>query len=99
MSLVQTPSKYVLSERHILAKKGCKSVPIPGSADKRSITYSITAIFIITLNGEFFHQYNSCTRGETMQSLPRFKFPDLFLLSVNLLNDKPTKADELFECV
>ena len=49
IDLDQTPSKFVPGCNKTLAKKGCKSVPIAGSADKRMFT----ATFSITLTGEF----------------------------------------------
>ena len=79
MNLDQTPSKYVPSGRHTLAKKGCKSVSIVGSADKRGIT----ATFIITPNGDLL-PVQPIYPGKTIQSFPWFKFPDSFSLSVNL---------------
>ena len=45
----QTPSKFVSGCNKTLAKKGCKSVLIAGSPDKRMIT----ATFSITLTGDF----------------------------------------------
>ena len=49
INLDKKPSKFVPGCNKTLAKKGCKSVPIAGSADKRMIT----ATFSITLTGEF----------------------------------------------
>ena len=49
INLDQTPSKFVPGCNKTLAKKGCKSVPIAGSPDKRMFT----ATFSITLTGEF----------------------------------------------
>lgn len=79
MNLDQIPSKYVPSGRQTLGKKGCKLVPIVGSADKSSVT----ATFIITLNG-YLLPLQPIYAGKTIQSFPRFKFPDSFLLCVNL---------------
>ena len=61
-----------------MAKKGVKSVAIAGSADKRGIT----GTFVITLNGDFL-PLQLIYGGKTKQSLPRYKFPDSFSLSVN----------------
>ena len=49
LNLDQTPSKFVPSGNHTLAKKGSKSVSIAGSSDKRNIT----ATFVISLEGDF----------------------------------------------
>ena len=61
-----------------MTKKGVKSVAIAGSADKRSIT----GTFVITLNGDFL-SLQLIYGGKTKQSLPRYKFPHSFSLSVN----------------
>ena len=67
MNLDQTPLKYVPVSHNTMTKKGVKSVSIAGSGDKRGIT----GTFVITLD------------GKTKQSLPRYKFPESFSLSVN----------------
>ena len=43
---------------------------------------AITATFAITLNGKFL-LLQLIYQGKTNQSLPKFKFPDAFSLSVN----------------
>ena len=49
INLDQASSKFVPGCNKTLAKKGCKSVPIAGSTDRRMIT----ATFSITLTEEF----------------------------------------------
>lgn len=78
MNLDQTPLKYIPSANHTLAKKGSKSIGIAGSSDKRCIT----GTFVISLNGDFLPM-QLIYGGTTNQSLPRFKFPESFSLSVN----------------
>ena len=78
MNLDQTPLKYVPVSHHTMAKKGAKSVSIAGSSDKRCIT----GTFVITLAGDFLPM-QLIYGGKTTQSLPRFKFPESFSLSVN----------------
>ena len=78
MNLDQTPLKYIPAMQHTMAKKNSTSVPIIGSSDKRSIT----GTFIITLDGQFLPM-QLIYGGKTLQSLPKFKFPDSFSLSVN----------------
>ena len=74
----QTPSKYVPVGRTTLAKKGQKDVPLKGMTDKRTIT----ATFAVTFSGEFL-PIQLIYGGKTKKSLPRFKFPASFSLSVN----------------
>lgn len=69
----QTPLQYVP-----LAPRGETSVTIESSADKRIIT----GTFAITLYGEFL-PIQLIYGGKFSQSLPRFKFPEDFSLSVN----------------
>ena len=61
-----------------MALKGIKNVTIAGATDKRNIT----ATFAITLSGNF-SPMQLIYGGETVQSLPRFQFPNSFSLSVN----------------
>ena len=77
-NLDQTTQKYVPVSHHTMAKKGAKSVAIAGSADKKCIT----GAFVITLKGDFL-PIQLIYGGKTAQSLPRFKFPESFSLSVN----------------
>ena len=79
LNLDQTSLKYVPASHNTMAKKGVKSVAIAGSADKRSIT----GTFVITLNGDFL-PLQLIYGGKTKQSLPQYKFPHSFSLSVNL---------------
>ena len=78
LNLDQTPLKYVPVSHNTMAKKGIKSVAIAGSADKRSIT----GTFVITLNGDLL-PLQLIYGGKTKQSLPQYKFPHSFSLSVN----------------
>ena len=78
LNLDQTKLKYIPSANHILAQKGSKSIGIAGSDDKRCIT----GTFTISLNGGFLPM-QLIYGGNTNQSLPRFKFPESFSLSVN----------------
>ena len=64
--------------KHTMALKGSKNVTIAGATDKRSIT----ATFAITLSGNFLPM-QLIYGGKTVQSLPRFQFPNSFSLSVN----------------
>ena len=78
INLDQTPSKFVPGCNKTLAKKGCKSVPIAGSTDKRMIT----ATFSITLTGEFL-PIQLIYGGKTTKSIPAVSFPSDFVISVN----------------
>lgn len=78
INLDQTPLKLVQCGSNTLTKKNSSNVTIAGSADKRSIT----GTFSITLSGDFLN-VQLIYGGKTNQSLPRYKFPDGFSLSVN----------------
>ena len=78
MNLDQTPLKYVPVSNNTMAKRGVKTVAIAGSGDKRCIT----GTFVITLDGKFL-PIQLIYGGKTKQSLPRYKFPESFSLSVN----------------
>ena len=78
INLDQTPVKLVQCGNNTLAKKNSSKVTIAGSADKRSIT----ATFAVTLAGTFLPM-QLIYGGKTEKSLPRYKFPDGFSLSVN----------------
>ena len=78
MNLDQTPLKYVPVSHHTVAKNRVKSVSIAGSCDKRCIT----GTFVITLEREFLH-LQLIYDGKTKHSLPKYKFPESFSLSVN----------------
>ena len=78
INLDQTPSYLVPCKKHTMAAKGSTNVTIAGASDKRSIA----ATFAITLSGEFLPM-QLIYGGKTEQSLPRYKFPESFSLSVN----------------
>ena len=71
INLDQTPSLMVPGTKHTMALKGSKNVTIAGATDKRKIT----AAFAITLSGNFLPMQLIC-EGKTVQSLPRFPFPN-----------------------
>ena len=75
----QTPSKNVPVSTTTLAKRNSKQVRIKGPDNKKVIT----ATFTITLDGNFLGM-QLIYRGKTVQSLPRFKFPQEFSLSINM---------------
>ena len=81
INIDQTPTKYVPVSRSTLAKKNSKAVAIKGSSDKRSVT----ATFSITFSGKFLPM-QLIYGGKTTKSLPRFKFPNDFSLSVNKIH-------------
>ena len=74
-----------------MALKGSKNVTIVGATDKRIITTT----FAITLSGDFL-PIQLIYGGKTEQSLPRFKFPDSFSLSVNKKHYSNTKGSIKF---
>ena len=74
----QTPTRYVPVNRSTLAKKNSKAVATKGSSGKRSIA----ATFSITFSGKFLAM-QLIQGGKTTKSLPKFKFPNYFSLSVN----------------
>ena len=78
INLDQTPLKFVPGCNKTLAKKGCKSVPIAGSTDKRMIT----ATFTITLTGEFL-PIQLIYGGKKTKSIPAVPFPSDFVISIN----------------
>ena len=78
ITLDQTPSKFVPGCNKTLAKKGCKSVPIASSTDKRMIT----ATFSITFTGEFL-PIQLIYGSKTTKSIVAVSFPSDFLISVN----------------
>lgn len=83
------PLQYMLVSHHTMAKKGAKSVSIPGSSDKRCIT----GTFAITLNGGFL-PLQLIYGGKTTQSLPRFKFPKSFQKHFSNTNKESIKVTE-----
>ena len=78
INIDQTLTKYVPVSRSTLANKNSKAVALKGSCDKRSIT----ATFSITISGKIL-PIKLIYGGKTTKSLPRFKFPNDFSLSVN----------------
>ena len=78
MNLGQTLSYLVPCKKFTMAAKGSTNVTIHGCNDKRTIT----ATFIITLAGEFL-PIQLIYGGKTLQSLPKYRFPESFSLSVN----------------
>ena len=78
INIDQTPSKYAPVSSRTLAPRNSKHVSIFGSSDKRAIT----ATFGITLDNSFLPM-QLIYGGKTTQSLPKFKFPSSFSLSVN----------------
>ena len=78
LNLDQTPLKYFPIGNETMALSGSKSVTIEYSFDKRCIT----GTFGITMQEEFLPMHLIC-KGKTVQSLPRFKFPQVFCLSAN----------------
>ena len=74
----QTPCKMVPVGRMTLAEKNSKKVVISGSTDKRNIT----GTFAVTLAGHFLPM-QLIYGGKTKKSLPKYKFPSAFSLSVN----------------
>ena len=64
-------------QQNIGKKKGCKSVPIAGSTDKRMIT----ATFSITLTGKFL-PIHLIYSGKT-KNIPAVSFPSDFVISAN----------------
>ena len=91
INLDQTPCQLVPCRKQTMAKKGSKNVVIAGASDKRSIT----ATFAISLSGQFLPM-QLIYGGKTTQSLPRFKFPDSFSLSVNEKHFSNTKESIRF---
>ena len=82
MNLDQKPLKSHLT----MAKKGVKSVSITGSSDKRCIT----STFVIPLEEDFL-PLQLIYGSKTKRSVPRYKFPESFSLSVNPKHFSNTK--------
>ena len=78
ININQMPLKYVPTSNFTLVKKGATSVTKEGGSDKRCIT----GTFSITFSNEFFPM-QLIYGGKTVQSLPRFKFPEEFSLCAN----------------
>ena len=78
MNLDQTTSYLVPCKKLTMAEKGSNNVTIHGCNDKRAIT----TMLAITLSGELLPM-QLIYGGKTLQSLPRYQFPQSFSLSVN----------------
>ena len=94
INLDQIPSKFVPGCNKTLAKKGCKSVPIAGSTDKRMIT----ATFSITFTGEFL-PIHLIYGGKTNKSIPAVSFPSDFGISANEKHSNEREALNMLENV
>ena len=92
INLDRTPSKFVPSCNKTLAKKGCKSVPIAGSAEKRMIT----ATFSITLMGELL-PVQLIYGGKTNKSIPAVSFPSDFVICANEKHSNEWEALNMLE--
>ena len=80
INIDQTPLKYVPTGNFTLAAKRSTTVTMEGGSDKRCIT----GTFGITFTNKFL-PIQLIYGGKTLQSLPRFKFPEEFSTSVNPL--------------
>ena len=87
INLDKTPSKFVAGCNKTLAKKGCKSVRIAGSTEKRIMT----ATFSITLTGEF-PPIQLIYGGKITKSIPAVSFPSYFVISVNKKHSNEKEA-------
>ena len=95
ISLDETPSKFVPGCNKTLAKKkGCKSVPIAGSTDKRMITATVS----ITITGEFL-PLQLIYGGKTKKSIPAVSFSSDFVISANEKHSTEKEALNMFENV
>ena len=86
LNLDRKTLKYVPVCNDTMALSGAKSVTIVGSFDKRSVT----GIFSVTMHCEFLPMH-LIYKGKTVQSFPKFKFPQGFYISaneINFLNDR-----------
>ena len=92
INLGQTPSKFAPGCNKTLAKKGCKSVPIAGSTDKRMTT----ATFSITLTREFL-PIQLIYGGKTTKSIPAVSFPSDFVISANKKHGNEKEALNMLE--
>ena len=78
-NIPQTPSYLVPCKKFTMAEKGSNNVTIHGCNDKRTIT----ATFVITISGEFLPM-QLIYGGKTLQSLPRYQFPQVLTRSTTL---------------
>ena len=86
LNLDQTPLKYAPCSQQTLAPKNSKHVTISESSYKQGIT----GTFVITLVGSCL-PFQLIYGGKTERSLPKFKFPNEFSLSVNEKHFSNTK--------
>ena len=96
INLDQTPNTFEICswlEKNI-AKKGCKSVPIPGSTDKRMIT----AAFSITLTGKF-SPIQLIYDGNTKKSIPAASFSSEYVVRANEKHSNNKEAWNMLENV
>ena len=78
LNLDQTSLKYAPCSRQTLAPKNSKHVAISGTSNKNTITGTL----VITLDGHCL-PFQLIYGEKTTRSLPKFKVPKKFLLSVN----------------
>ena len=78
INIDQTPMKYAPVANFTLNKRGEKDIAIKGIDYKKAIT----ATFGITMKGKILPM-QLIYGGKTLRSLPKFKFPTSFSLSVN----------------
>ena len=78
INIDQTPLKYVPTSNFILAENETTPITMEGGSGKRCITGTLS----IPLSNKFLPTQLTY-HGKTVQSLPRFKFPQEFSLSAN----------------
>ena len=78
LNLDQTSLKYAPCSRQTLAPKNSKHVAISGTSNKKAITGTL----VITLDGHCL-PFQLIYGEKTTRSLPKFKVPKKFSLSVN----------------
>ena len=78
INIKQTPLKYAPVSSRTMATKNSTHVHVASFSYKQAIT----GTFDITLSNKFLPM-QSIHGGKTAQSLPKFKFPELFSLSAN----------------
>ena len=78
LNLDQTSLKYAPCSRQTLAPKNSKHVAISGTSNKKAIAGTL----VITLDGHCL-PFQLIYGEKTMRSLPKFKVPKKFSLSVN----------------
>ena len=78
LNLDQTSLKYAPCSQETFAPKNSKHVAISCTSNKKTIT----GTFVITLDGHCL-PFQLIYGGKTTRSLPKFKFPKEFSLSIN----------------